>query len=254
MQLFRERRDPYNNMASDIFGRPIDRKYQDEHGDYPDFLEGFIGKTATLGLGYQMGGPKFMNTVIMNAKVQLNIEYDITLEEAYRIVDIYRRKNYMIVEFWERCREMLIAMCLNSAPYDFEYADGVLHVDTKENKIWFPNGTYLFYPCLSYDEGNFTYVTKLGSKYVNRYTYGGKTAENIVQKFARDIVQYQMKAIAEHDIPIVLQTYDENVGLVKKSTAERDYQLMVQLMKTPPPWAATLPLDAEGGVAKEYSK
>lgn len=253
MDLFRERRDPYNDMASEIFGRTIDRKYQDESGEYPDFLEGFIGKTAVLGLGYQMGGPKFRLTVQTNAKVQLGLDYEIELDEAYRIVDVYRSKNWRIVKFWDAAQEMLHRMVANDVPYRFEFADGYLEVDCKENKIWFPNGTYLFYPCLDFNEGNFTYITRLGKNYINKYIYGGKLVENIVQKFARDIVVWQLNRIAER-YPVVLHTYDENVAVLPEAEAAEGFEWMLDIMKTPPIWAGSLPLDAEGGTAKEYSK
>lgn len=253
MDLFRERRDPYNDMASEIFGRPVDRKHQDESGEYPDFLEGFTGKTAVLGLGFQMGGPKFRLTVQTNAKVQLGIDYEISLDEAYRVVDVYRKKNWRIVKFWDAAQEMLHRMVANDQPYDFKFADGSLYVDPPNNKIWFPNGTYLYYPCLDYSDGNFTYVTRLGKNYINKYIYGGKLVENIVQKFARDIVVSQMDTIAER-YPVVLHTYDENVAAVPEADSDYAFAWMLDVMRTPPGWAHTLPLDAEGGIAKEYSK
>ena len=248
MDLFREGRDPYNDMASTIFGRLIDRE-----GNPDDYLEGFIGKTAILGLGYQMGGPKFQLTVKTNAKVQLGIDYEISLDEAYRIVELYRTKNWRIVKFWAAAQEMLEKMVSNAEPYDFEYADEVLHIDTKGNKIWFPNGTYLFYPCLSYDDGSFTYVQKLGKNYINKYIYGGKVVENIVQKFARDIVCWQMNNIAEV-LPCVLQTYDEVVALINEKSPDRIIDWMLNEMRRTPEWAASLPLNAKGGWAREYSK
>lgn len=255
MQLFRDKRDPYNDMATDIFGRAIDRKRQDEAGEYPDFLEGFIGKTATLGLGFQMGGNKFKLTVQTNAKVQLGIDYPIEVDEAYRIVDVYRRKNWKIVQFWKDAENMLYAMANGLPSYDFHYADGSLRIDTVGNKIWFPNGTYLFYPCLSYDPDtrSYTYMIKLGKHYVSRYIYGGKLVENIVQKFARDIVSWQMIQIAKR-WRVVLHTYDENVALIPAVTADEELAWMLGIMKTAPAWAVSIPLDAEGGHAAEYSK
>lgn len=47
--------DNYCKMASVIYGRPINKK---EH----EFPERFVGKQATLGAGYSMGGPKFRMT------------------------------------------------------------------------------------------------------------------------------------------------------------------------------------------------
>ena len=247
MDLFREKRDPYNDMASTIFGRTINRKAE---GDY---LEGFMGKTAVLGLGYQMGGPKFKLTVETNAKVQLGLDYEVGLDEAYRIVDVYRAKNWAIKLMWDRCQEWLHMMVGDAAPFDFKYPDGVLRVVPKENKIYFPNDTTLYLPCLSYDDGNFTYVNKLGKKYVNKYMYGGKLVENIVQKHSRDIVVHQMLRIAQR-YRVVLHTYDENAALVPEKQAEEGTQWVIDQMKIPPSWAANLPLDADGGWAKEYSK
>jgi len=248
LNLFREKRDPYNDMASTIFDKPIDRK-----GDPDHYMEGFLGKTAVLGLGFQMGGPKFKWTCEMGAKTRLGIDYHIDLEEAYRIVDIYRRKNYMIVNSWERYNEWLHRMVNDEEPFDYDYGDGYFHIVPKENKVWFPNGTCLYYPCLSYDDGSFTYVKKLGKKYVNRYMYGGKFCENIVQKHSRDIVAWQMINIAER-YRVAMHTYDENVALVPESEAEEGTQWVIDTMKLLPSWAASLPIDADGGWAKEYSK
>jgi len=248
MDLFREKRDPYNDMATDIFGRTIDRKANPD-----DYMEGFLGKTAVLGLGFQMGGPKFKYSVEMGAKVQLGLDYQISVEEAYRVVDVYRRKNFMIAQFWETAQTWLYMMVENGEPFDFDYPDGKLTIVPKENKIYFPNNTYLYYPCLDYSDGSFTYVKKLGKKYVNRYIYGGKLVENIVQKHSRDMVVWQMLKIAER-YTVVLHTYDENVALVPESEADEGMKWMLGIMRTPPPWAASIPLDAEGGYAKEYSK
>jgi DNA polymerase len=247
MDLFREKRDPYNDMASTIFGREINRKLE------ADYMEGFLGKTAVLGLGFQMGGPKFKWTCEMGAKTRLGIDYRVPLEEAYRIVDVYRQKNYKIKQQWDRCQEWLFRMINNDEPFNYSYGDGEFNIVPKENRIYFPNGTYLYYPCLSWDDGSFTYVKKLGKKYVNRYIYGGKMVENIVQKHSRDIVAWQMLNIAER-YRLVLHTYDENVALVPFSEREEGTEWVINEMKKSPSWAASLPLNAEGGWAKEYSK
>lgn len=247
MELFADKRDPYNDMASTIFARPVDRK-----GVPDDFFAGFLGKTATLGLGFQMGGPKFKLTVERDAKVNLNMDVDFDLNEAYRIVDLYRRKNFKIKEMWGHCQDMLYAMVANKE-YIWEYADGQLVVDGPNNKIYFPNGTWLYYPGLSLDNGNFTYLNKQGSRWITKYIYGGLLCENIVQHFARNITSWHMVSIAER-YRVVMHTYDENIALIPKAEAEEGVNWMVELMSKPPRWAASLPLAAEGGYAREYSK
>jgi DNA polymerase len=248
LELFREGRDPYNNMASIIFGRTINRKGNPDH-----FFEGFLGKTATLGLGFQMGGPKFKYTVDRDAKINLGLDVDFDITEANRIVyDVYRPKNWKIVEFWEHCKEFLFCM-MNNQTREWEYPDGVLRIDGPANKIFFPNGTWLYYPGLDWSDGQFTYLKWQGYHYITKYIYGGLLCENIVQKFARDITSHHLVQIAER-YPVVLHTYDENVASVPEAEADEALAWMLDLMKTPPAWAASLPLDAEGGWAKEYSK
>lgn len=248
MQLFREKRDPYNDMATDIFGYEVDRKGNPDH-----FFQGFLGKTAVLGLGFGMGGPKFKYTVERDAKQHLDMEYDMPKHEANRIVyDVYRPKNHMIEKFWGAADKMLYAM-FSDRDFTWEYPNGVLEVLGKDNKILFPNGTWLYYPALDWHNDNFTYVSKKGPSYKTHYIYGAKLVENIVQKFARDITSHHMVQIAER-YPVVMHTYDENIAVVPEDEADDAMAWMIDIMKTPPEWAQSIPLDAEGGYAKEYSK
>jgi len=248
LDLFIKGIDPYNDMATDIFGEVIDRKGNPEH-----YLKGFIGKTAFLGLGFQMGGPRYQGEIKTKAKVELGIDYEITLDEAYRTVNLYREKNWKIKEHWQTCQNMLFTM-VNNETTKFRFADAELLVDGPNNKIWFPNGTWLYYPCLSYKNGDFTYINRQGpNRLISKYIYGGLLCENIIQHFARNITSHHMVQIAER-YTVVLHTYDENVAIIPESEAEEGTQWMIDLMKVPPWWAASLPLDAEGGWAKEYSK
>jgi DNA polymerase len=250
MRLFREKRDPYNDMATDIFGYPVDRKNNPDH-----FLEGFIGKTAVLGLGFGMGGEKFHAQTHKDAKQYLNVDdLDFPLAEANRVVyDVYRPKNYKIEEFWGVCEQMLVAMVCNR-DFTWKYPDGELNVVGEENKIYFPNGTWLYYPGLDCDNGQYTYLNhNKGGGFYQKYIYGSLLTENIVQKFARDITSHHLVLISER-YPVVMHTYDENVAVIPESEAEEGTQWMIELMEKPPAWAASLPLAAEGGFAKEYSK
>jgi DNA polymerase len=248
LELFRQKRDPYNDMASTIFTRPIDRKGNPSH-----FFEGFLGKTATLGLGFGMGGPKFKRTVERDAKVNLNLDIDFDINEANRIVyDVYRPKNWKIANFWNTCTDMLFAMVNNTSMYH-DYGDDSLWIDGKNNKIFFPNGTWLYYAGLSWDGKSFTYLVKRGQGWKVKYIYGALLDENIVQKFARDITSHHMTQIAER-YRVVLHTYDENVALIPDKEADEGTEWMINLMKIPPAWAKSIPLDAEGGHAREYSK
>jgi DNA polymerase I-like protein with 3'-5' exonuclease and polymerase domains len=53
---------------------------------------------------------------------------------------------------------------------------------------------------------------------------------------------------------IVTTTHDEIVYLVPEEEADIGMEIGLNLMKEAPDWCKSLPLDAEGGYAKEYSK
>ena len=135
----------------------------------------------------------------------------------------------------------------------WDYEDDSLWIDGKNNKIFFPNGTWLYYPGLAYSAGNFTYVNRRGAGWLTKYIYGGLLNENIVQKFARDITSHHMVQIAER-YRVVMHTEDENIAPLPEKEAEEGVAWMLDIMKTPPDWCKSIPLDAEGGFAREYSK
>jgi len=53
---------------------------------------------------------------------------------------------------------------------------------------------------------------------------------------------------------IVLTCHDEVVYLVPEEDAEKGMEIGLNYMKQTPSWCKSLPLDAEGGYAREYSK
>jgi DNA polymerase len=84
VQQFANKEDVYSSFASEVFGYPVGKK------THPN--ERFIGKTSVLGLGFQVGAPKFSNTIEVQSQLQLGAKIDIPLEEAMHIVSLYRTK------------------------------------------------------------------------------------------------------------------------------------------------------------------
>jgi len=85
--------------------------------------------------------------------------------------------------------------------------------------------------------------------------YGGICDENIVQALARIVVFDQMLEIDALDgIHVVSSTHDEVIALVREEEADAAQTEMEQIMSVTPGWCPGLPLAAEGGYAREYSK
>jgi DNA polymerase len=245
LQAFRDKRDLYSEFATDLFGRPVDRKLKLVKPDgtewYPDFAEGFVGKTAILGLGFQMGAMKFKDTC---AKAKTPVY--LSDEQAATAVDLYRRKNNMIARGWKLLQDTIPRMTMQGFSQDHKC------VTFMHQAVRLPNGMFLRYPGLDCSAGEASFKGRRGAR---NKLYGGLMDENIVQALARIIVAEQMLQIEQElGVRPVLMTHDEIVGVVPNHKAEKAFEKMIKIMSTPPEWAPTLPLAAEGGFADNYSK
>jgi DNA polymerase len=55
-------------------------------------------------------------------------------------------------------------------------------------------------------------------------------------------------------VRVVGCTHDEIISICPKEIAEERFANMIEIMSTPPTWAPDVPLAAEGGWARNYSK
>lgn len=250
---FANREDVYSKFATRVYNRPIDRKrvIVDAHGNEvkPDFIEGFVGKICVLGLGYSMGAPTFRNTMAVGAMGGPPVYF--TEAEAFNIVNTYRASNHKIVEFWSHCERFIFDMACPNTNYEW----GPLRIQT--GRIVLPNGMALTYPGLKQA------VTASGPQWIYhgrkgwKSIYGGKLCENIIQALARIIIAANMVAI-EKELDglghVVSQVHDEILVVGPENQAKEIDQVMAEIMNTPPSWLPDLPIDSEGGWAKQYSK
>lgn len=232
--------DPYCLMASLIYGRTITKD---------DKTERFVGKVLTLGLGFQMGPTKLQITLAKGALGGPPIF--ITLEEAKRWVQTYRRKNDKIAKGWDICNNIIEDMAAGR-----EGSHGPLNWE--KDCIWLPNGMRLHYPDLRKVVGDkgwdeWTYASTLKGQPIRKKIYGGLLCENIVQALARIIVMYQMLDLSK-SMRMVMTTHDEMVACVKKAQASSASAKMLKRMTVPLDWCKDLPLSSEGGHAFNYSK
>lgn len=252
---FRNGVDIYSKFATNVYGRPVNRKRKEidpQTGKeyFPDFVAGFVGKTCILGLGYGMGKDKFKATLKIG---QPGLSLDIEVEEAERIVNLYRDTYPNIVELWSAAGRSLDKMVRG---YDYEFGTGVTLKCSQEGII-LPNGMLVRYPNLTKAENGYTYDTRKGKIKI----YGGKIVENVVQALARIVVFDQMAKIdqelrrrdtLEQRSKVVLTVHDEVVAVVPEKDAEQTLAFMSEVMSTPPKWAAGLPVACEGDFALTY--
>lgn len=234
VQTFAENGDVYKMMASKIYGKPVDQIEKAERQ---------IGKVVILGAGYGVGHHKLQ----MFLKMQAGVEVE--LDEAKRIIDIYRGSNYKIAKLWKDA-DNSIRMMNQGHSVNFG-RPGVLTVEADKQGIRLPSGLYIQYPDLKGEQGEkgvqYSYKVRKGRKYL----YGGACIENATQALARCIIGEQMLKIAKR-YRVVLTVHDSVVACVREEEASEAQTYIEECMRWTPDWAAGLPVNCESEVGVRY--
>lgn len=232
-------RDQYCEFASELFHTTVTKKQTQKR---------FVGKVAVLGLGFQMGGPKYQWTL---ASGNMGMKVDLDLDQCYQAVNLFRRDRPKIVDFWDYMRDRLVDMTREDC--DVELKAGIRFV---HEGVEVPCGLTLHYPHLEVTRNALTGFVA-GTKYWNGKNYvkiyGGLFTENLTQCIARIIVANQMMELADK-YRIVTMTHDEVVYLAPTRYAQRALDEGLETLSTSKDWYSDIPLTAEGGYAREYSK
>jgi DNA polymerase len=235
--------DLYKVLATEIYDIELDDVKSDQRE---------IGKRGILGLGFQMGWPRF--------KFDLKEKFDIDISEdlAKKTVNTYRSTYKRVVKFWKAVERAAIK-CVQTKE---EVKCGKVTFRREDNFLTceLPSGRKLYYydPQLRvnkrFQNVQLTYMGLQSQtyKWVRLDTYGGKLTENIDQAIAADLLRNGMLNCEDAGYKTVLTVHDEIVSEVDKdfgSVAEME-KLMCQL----PAWANGLPIAAEGWQGKRFRK
>lgn len=233
VEAFAKQEDVYKKMAAAIYAVREEDVTKEQR---------FVGKTTILGAGYGMGAVKF--------QAQLKtMGVTVDLEEARRIIDIYRRTNDAITRLWRQAQNALVNLSRgDNAPLG---RAGVLELVPEERAIKLPSGLLMRYDDLKFDQGEkgveFHYQTRKGRTRI----YGGKVIENVCQAIARCIIAEQMLKIGKR-YKVVLTVHDAIAVCVRDSEVEEAQKYVEECMRWVPEWATGLPVNCESGAGKSY--
>jgi len=274
LQLFREGQDAYIHTALDVYdvvNEAAIANWSEEKGKWiikPEHKEKRqIGKACELGLGYNMGWPKFQEGAA-RAGSKLSDEF------ACEVVNKWRAANPQIPRFWQEIQEACWTVVAKRRP-NRAIRLGPLKVflDSKNYLcIELPSGRRLRYyqPQITQDkrplqEGENPEYSRVKLFYrdggkkghgANKFkidTYGGKLTENIVQAISRDLLVHSMMIIRAARIPIVFHVHDEVVCEISEHDT-KSFGIVHQAMETVPTWAQGLPLEAETQTSRRFTK
>ena len=246
---FRDGKDIYKVMACDIYTKVI---------DFITELERFVGKQAILGLGFQMGAPKFRSQCIDMADIDLGDEF------TKEVVKAYRKKYSKVKELWKETNEAAINAVQNKGE-SFYCADGKIEYIMMDDIFLIcvlPSGRKLYYPFAKIKMKEYykkmvpelrymSFDSQRGG-WVSTSSYGGKLVENYVQATARDYMVGGMAKAEDAGYSIILTVHDEIIALV-----DEDFGSVEELEKVicvSPKWAKGFPAKAEGWQGMRYKK
>jgi DNA polymerase len=238
VQDFANKVDVYCKMATKIYGREITKA---------DKQERFVGKTVTLGCGYQTGAFKLQAT-LKTASPPM----DLPLDECQRIVDIYRMTYPRIKHLWYEGEQCIEAMHANKTRWFGK--QGVVLVEGRKG-IKLPSGLYISYQQLHrYQDANrnvmkWAYKDDTGLVDI----YGGKLTENIVQALARIIVMSQLVRISKK-LRVALTVHDSIIALAREDERDEARAYVESCMRWVPAWAKGLPINCESKWGYNYGE
>ena len=236
LQVFRDGKDVYKNMASLIFGVPYEEVTSDQR---------FLGKQAILGLSYQMSADRFIETCASFGK-------NVSEKIAKRTVKTYREVHSLLIRYWKEIE--IAAIKAVDSKQMVEIGRLKFKVKGKFLYMKLPSGRNIAYPFPKIEtvdtqwgkKRQFTYLSNDGKR---TSTYGGKLIENATQGIARDILADSLKRLDKEGYKIIFHVHDE---VIIEGTYRPDD--ISQIMCDVEPWAEGNVIDAEGFNCQRYKK
>lgn len=258
VNAFGDGTDVYSSFASDTFGEEVRKpKPEDAKPKAVRFklLRG-AGKAAVLGLGYNMGAPKFEKQQRANPDVRALFESgELDTAKCERIVKSYRAKYQNIVALWNRCE----AAFFKAKEGAQRMVNGVLFAPGPKGAVHvtLPSGRILRYPKVrigehgdGYGGGRKQWVYGHGK---GKKLYGGLLVENIVQAISRDILAEGVWSMEAAGFPVAYHVHDSIVCAVPKSKAKRCMEYCIEVLSTAPEWGDGMRLGAEGAIEECFA-
>ncbi len=238
----------YELMAEKIYGYPINKK------DHP--VERQTGKNSVLGLGFQMGWPKFMDRYAADDQGE---------DFCKEVVRIYRQEFApMVPELWKGLEKASLETVRTGRMHEshgiqYRLEDGFLSARIPSGrKLWYYKPR-LIRKEMPWDETDireaWAYLSYKNGRIMLVDAYGGIETANAVQATARDLLVSAMFRIEEFGYPSILTVHDEDLCEVPDSMKPNP-KFLQQIMEFEPAWAKGLniPIAAECWMGDRYRK
>lgn len=240
----------YCDMGRQIYGREIDK-----HKDVKEYT---TSKAGVLGLGFQMGAPKFVWSAAKGGST-------ITLEESKIVVDVYRKDwAPMVPKLWYGLSQASVDCVW--AGEEQESHEILYRMEDRWLVAEAPNGSTIQYydpqpvtrkmPWSTEEKPDFrkgfSYRVEKQGRLVTRDAFGGQLTENIVMKIEREMVEAAKRKLEDNGFCPIMEAHDEIVC----EPLTRDLDAFKQIMEDVPRWVREMkiPVHVDTWIGDRYRK
>ena len=241
--------DTYQILAGTIFNKsPLEVTKRERGG----------GKVGILASGFG-GGPN----AVRRMAAPLGIDLAALGLDPQEVVNGYRTKYRKVQEAWWECERQFVVALTNNRTTTHTACDGRLRFSKYSDRVelTLPSGRAITYwnARMERDPYNdnkkvIVYDNAVNGKTLQRRTYSGKIYENAVQGFCRDLLADVMLRCDAAGAPIAFHVHDEVVLEVPEADADQWSEWLKHCMRTPPAWAAGMPVFSLPCTMKRYGK
>ena len=251
VELFRKGLDEYKVFASEsLYNVPYDEVTKEMRQ---------VSKSAVLGAMFGQGAKGLV-------KYADGMGVKLSEGQAKNAVDNYRSSYWKVKELWANCEYAAIEAVSN--PGNVFHAGPHIVMKAAQKALWMklPSGRLICWqrPELElvttpWGANKMAVTVHSQNTYTRTWTrnplIGSSIFQSAVQGTARDFLANAMLNLEKKGYEIVNSIHDEVLLLVDEDKAEEALKGdVMQMMTTPPKWAADFPLAAEGWVSKRYRK
>lgn len=249
LEEYRQGVKRYERMAAMIYGIP-----EEQVNDFP---QRFVGKEATLGCGFGLGGDRF--------RVQCKKRgYDLPEGLEFKAVKSWRNRHKKVVKWWEILDDAAKNAVIHKETV-FKAGQFVSFLSKEVGGMLFllmrlPSGRKLAYPQPKIVPGKFEgttavsfYQNLLGTKWGHRSVWGGVWAENATQAVAADIMVNGVRNCENDGYETATLIHDQDLSYYYPERGQTVEKFVGHLTRLPA-WAAGLPIEAKGGIVPFYKK
>lgn len=251
LEVFRTHGKIYEASASQMFGVPLELIKKGN----PEYALRQKGKVAELALGYQGSSGAL---IAMGA-----LDMGIPEEDLPDIVTRWREANKRIRDLWYKMDSAAVQVINEGGSVGVNGIIVAREYDHSQNRnymtIALPSGRKLYYiePQIGVNRWDSPSISYMGmdqttKKWKRIETYGGKLVENCVQAIARDCLALSIERLKAAGYNVVFHIHDEVV--IETNEADASLDDVVKIMSEPIPWAAGLPLGADGWIGTFFKK